>query len=109
KSLSFPSGNYVVDAAVHAFGIEAHRIGNAKDNEFSVDQGKQGIGRIAGGDRHIPAQAERVMLIHPGVVARLGAAGTGHTLELRSRKWVESPAFRAVLPRRRQAIERAFA
>src|SRR5208283_6063006 len=69
----------------------------------------QGIGRIAGGDRHIPAQAECVMLIHPGIVARLGAAGTGYTFELRSRKWVESPAFRAVLPRRRRAIERALA
>src|SRR5208283_5644221 len=69
----------------------------------------QGIGRIAGGDRHIPAQAECVMLIHPGIVARLGAAGTGHTLELRSRKWVESPAFRTVLPRRRRSVERAFA
>ncbi len=38
EAFSFPAGFGIVEAAVHAFGEESERIGDAQDNEFSVNQ-----------------------------------------------------------------------
>ena len=76
---------------------------------FPVDQRQQRIVSVAGGDRHIVAETERVELIDPGVVARLGAARSGHALELRARIRIERPAFGAMLAGRRRPVERPLA
>src|SRR5256885_17267850 len=64
---------------------------------------------VAGGDGHVPPQTERVELIDPGVVARLGAAGLGHVLQLRAGERIQRPALGAVRARRRRSVERALA
>ena len=64
---------------------------------------------VPGADRHVSAQTERVELIDPGVIARLGAARIGHVRKLRPRERVERPALRTVLTRRLGSIERARA
>src|SRR5437899_1030539 len=60
---------------------------------------------VAGGDRHVPAEPERVELIDPGVVAGLGAARLGHLSELGPGKRIERPALGAVLSRGRRPVE----
>jgi hypothetical protein len=66
----------IIDAAVHALGVKAHRVGDAQNDELSVDQCQKGIVSVTSGDRDIGAEAESVELINPGVVARLGARRT---------------------------------
>src|SRR4029434_10629835 len=108
-SLALPPRFRIVDAPVHTLGVESHGIGNAKRDELSVHQDFQRISKIAGGERHVPAQPEDVVLINPSVIARLGAPRVCHALELRSRKWVERPTFRTVLSRRGRAVKRPVA
>src|SRR4029077_5529785 len=110
-SLALPACLRIVDSAVHPFGVESHRIGNAKDNELPAagHQGEQRIIPVAGGDRRIFAQPKRVELIHPVVVTGLGAPRISAALQLRSRQWIEPPAFWTVLPGRGGSIERSFA
>ena len=43
-ALAFPAGLRIVDAAVHPFGEEAERIGNAHDDPLAVHQREQRIG-----------------------------------------------------------------
>ena len=38
QSAALPAGIGIVDAAVEALGVEAHRIGHAQDDELAVDQ-----------------------------------------------------------------------
>src|SRR6185437_2705200 len=104
-----PAAIRIVDAAVHPLGVEAHRIGHAHHHPFAVDQRKQRVVLVAGRDRHVLAEAERVVLIDPGVVARLGAvlADAG---KARTRILIETPAFgTGVTGRGGRAVERAFA
>src|SRR5262249_38165983 len=69
QPLAFPAGIRVVDAPVHPLGIEAHRIRDTQGHELAIDEGEQPLVGISGTDRHVPAQAERVELIDPRVVA----------------------------------------
>src|SRR5262249_2293141 len=71
---ALPPGLRIVDAAVDALGEEAHRIRHAQLNDLSVGQGGQRIRKMAGADRDVPAQAEDVVLVDPGVVRALGSA-----------------------------------
>src|SRR4029079_5345012 len=73
------------------------------------DQREQRVVQIAGGDRHVFAETERVELVYPREVARLDAAGGFDRVELRAGQWIQRPAFRAVLARRLRSIERSFA
>jgi hypothetical protein len=68
--LALPAGICIVEAAIHPLGIKAHGIGHAQIDELSVHQGEERLVGVAGGDRHILAQTERVELVYPGVVAR---------------------------------------
>jgi hypothetical protein len=56
-SFSLPARFRIVEASVHPFGIEAHRIRYAQYRELPVHQGEQRIGRIARDDRRVLAQA----------------------------------------------------
>src|SRR4030095_13899801 len=109
EALAFPARIRVVDTTVHPLCVEAHGVGDAKDDELSVHEGEQPLVGVSGADRHVAAQAERVELIDPGVVACLGAAGIRHVRKLRTRERIERPALRTVLPRRLGAVERPLA
>src|SRR6059036_3559743 len=73
QTFALPAGLWIVDAPIHPFGVKTHGIGHAKSDEFPVHHGQQRVIKIAGGDRHVFTQAKGVELIHPGVIARLGA------------------------------------
>src|ERR1700722_16942708 len=107
QAAALPAGIGIVDAAIEALGEEAHGIGDAQLDEFSVQENVERIRIVSGGDRHVLAQAERVVLIDPGVIARFGAAGFGlaDAFELRPRQAIERPALGAVLAGRGRAVE----
>src|SRR5262249_34834342 len=106
---ALPATVRIVDAAVHPFGIVAHRVGDAHIDPIAVDQREQRLIGVAGRDRNVLAEPRRVELVDPGVIARLGRTGVCHVLQLRTRERIERPAFRAVLAGCGRAIERALA
>src|SRR6516225_2685569 len=62
-SAASPSAIGVVDAAVQALGIEAHRVGDAQHHPFPVDQRQQRVVLVAGRDRHVVPEPQRIVLI----------------------------------------------
>src|SRR5687767_11595159 len=83
KSPSFPAGGGIVDSPINPLRVEAQRVGNAKDHPFAILQGQETFGLVACIDRNVGSQTERIELVDPSVVARLGAARTVETLQLR--------------------------
>src|SRR5687767_13973604 len=104
ETTPLPVGVRIVDAAVQPLGIEAHRIRNAKDDPLSILQHKQPLGLIAGVDRNVLPEAERVELIHPRVIAPFATTGAGDVAELREWFSVEGPSLRTVLAGSRPAV-----
>src|SRR5215471_20190114 len=94
---AFPAAVRVVDAAVKGLGVEAHRIGHYEVDHLAVLESDQRLVLVAGGERRVVAEAERVVLIDPGVVARFRRAGARIAGELRARERIERPALGAVL------------
>src|SRR3954462_3875932 len=105
---TFPAGIGIVDAAVKALGIEAERIRHAQRDHLAVLEGNQAVHEVGGGHRHVLAEAERVVLVYPAVVARLGAV-FADAVEARSRILVERPALRAMIAGRLRSVERPLA
>src|SRR5207247_11214151 len=94
---ALPAGVRVVDAPVEGLGIEAHRIRDDEIDHLAVLERNQRLVLIAGGKRGVFAEAQRVVLVDPGVIARLGRSAAAVTHELRSRERIERPALGAVL------------
>src|SRR5262249_42581886 len=99
QSFAFPAGIRIVDAAIHALGEEAHGIGDAQFNDLAIGQGVQRIREITGTDGGVRAQAQDVVLVHPGIIGRLG--GTVPAGERGSWDGIERPAFGAQVALRR--------
>src|SRR5262245_30163529 len=108
KSLSFPTRVRVINAAIHPFGIKPHGIGNAQIDKPTIHEGKQRFVGVAGGDRHVLAQPERVELVHPSIVARLGRTWLRYAGHLRSGKRIERPTLRAMFSCRVGSVQRPF-
>src|SRR5207237_9166702 len=68
---AFPACAWIVNSAVEALGKEAERIGNAQHDHLPVLEGDEAIVEVGGGDWNVLAEADRVVMIDPGVVARL--------------------------------------
>src|SRR4030095_120508 len=103
-----PPGRGVVDASVEALGVEAERVRDAQHDHLAVLEGDQAVVEVAGRHRHVLAEAERVVLVDPRVVARLGAVHAD-PLEARARILIEAPALRAVIAGRLRPVERPLA
>ena len=106
---ALPSAFRIVDAPVHPLRVEAERVRHAHHDPLAVLEREQSFRQVAGVDRRVRAEAERVELIDPRVVAALGAAAVGDAFHLRQRLRIERPALRAVLPGRRRSVERHLA
>jgi hypothetical protein len=71
QAAALPADIRVVDAAFEALLEGPHRVGHAQFDNLAADQRAQGIGLIAGGDRHIGAEPQNVVLVDPGVIGVL--------------------------------------
>jgi len=89
EAAAFPTGVRIVDASVETFGVEPHWIWNAQHDHLAVFQRHKAIVEVGGGNRDVLAEPERIVLIDPGIIARLDAsvfeafkAGPGYLCEL---------------------------
>src|ERR1700722_4350621 len=105
---TLPARGGIIDAAFEALGIKTEGIRNAERHEFSIDQRVYAVKQIARGDRHVRAQPQGVVLIHPRVIAGLDAH-LRDVDESRARQAMETPAFGAVIAGRGRPVERPFA
>src|SRR5262245_47559182 len=105
---ALPAGVGVVDAPVEAFGIKAHRVGDAQRDHLPVLERDEAVVEVGGGHGNVLAEPQRVVLVDPGVIARLGAV-IAEAFEAGARILVEAPAFRAVVAGGVRAVERALA
>ena len=107
QTTALPAAIRIVDAAIETFGVEAERIRNAQHDHLAVDECGETVVLICRRNRHVLAEAARVVLIDPGVVARLGAV-VADALETRARIFVERPALRAMIAGRLRPVERTL-
>jgi len=70
----FPSCMWIVDTAVHSLGKKSERIGNTHDDEFPVHESEQGIRRVTRDNWRVLAEPQRIELIHPIIIVRVGAS-----------------------------------
>src|ERR1700688_2992532 len=108
QSAAFPAAVRIVDPPIEALGIEAERIGNPDRDHLAVLQRHEAVTEIGGGHRYVLAKSERVVLVDPGLIARLGAVLTD-TFEARAGILIDRPAFRTMIAGSVRPIERAFA
>src|SRR5450756_797216 len=107
---AFPARRCVVDPAIDILGEEAERIRHPQRDEFAVDQSQQRFAAIGGGDRHVGAEAQRIVAVDPDVIGMVGAALRIQSLELRTGQPIELPALRALLAvGRGRPVERSLA
>src|SRR6516225_4397744 len=108
QSAALPAGVWVVDAPVQALGKEALRVRDAQHDHLPVLERGEAVIEVGGRDRNVLAKSHRVVVVHKGVVARLGAS----VLEaLEGRAWilVEREAFGAVVAGGGRPVERTLA
>src|SRR6266536_2205193 len=105
QRLAFPAGIGVVDAPIHPLGEIADRVGHAQHDELAIHQRQQRVIHVAGGDRHVLTQTERVELIDPGVIARLDAAGFLDVSKLRAWEGIKRPALRTMVAGCRLSVD----
>ncbi len=103
-----PAAVGIVDAAVEALGIEAERIRHPQRDHLAVLERDQPVVEVAGRHRHVVAEAEGVVLVDPGVVARLGAV-LADAFEARSGILIERPALRTMVAGRLRPVQRRLA
>src|SRR5581483_939553 len=108
QAAPFPAGARIVDAAVEPFRVEPERIRHAKDDHLAVRPRDQAVVQVPRRHRYVVAEAKRVVLIDPRVVARLGAV-LADSLEPRTGILLERPAFRTMVAGRLRAVQRALA
>src|SRR6266481_3901252 len=105
---ALPAGVRVVDAPIEPLGVEAQRVRDAQQDHLAVLERDQAVVEVGGRHRHVLAKPERVVLVDPGVVARLGAV-LPDALEAGTGVLIEGPAFRAVIAGGLRPIERPLA
>src|SRR5688572_33414882 len=70
---ALPAGVRIVDAPVEAFGAEAEGVGDPQYDHPAVLHRTEPVVEIRGGHRDVLAEAQRVVLVDPRVIARSAA------------------------------------
>src|SRR5262245_50423779 len=73
ESAALPARVRIVDAPIESLGVEPQRIRDAQHDHLAVLQRDEAVVQVGGGHRNVVAEPQRVVLIYPGVIARLGA------------------------------------
>src|SRR5262245_59752736 len=108
QAAALPAAVGIVDAPVEPLGIEAERIRHAQRDHLTVLQCDQATHQVGGRHRDVLAEPERVVLVDPGVIARLGAVIT-EAVKAGPRILVEGPALRTVIAGGVRPVERSLA
>src|SRR4051812_23573102 len=109
QTAAFPAGLRIVDAAVEPLGVEAERVRDANRNHLAVlAEGNQAVHQVGGRHRDVIAHAERIVLVYPRVIARLGTV-VADALEAWTWVLMKRPAFGTMIARCLGTVERAFA
>src|SRR5262245_31378168 len=74
QAAALPAGVRVVDSAVQALGKEAQRVRDAQHDHLPILERDETVIEVGGRDRNVLAESHRIVLVHPGVIARLGGA-----------------------------------
>src|SRR6266403_354633 len=105
---ALPAGRRIVDAPVEALGVKPQRIRHAQHDHLAVLERDESVVEVARRHWHVLAETERVVLVDPRVVARLGAV-LADSLEARAWILVEGPALGTMIAGGCRAVERSFA
>src|SRR4029077_3584180 len=105
---ALPSGIRIVDARIETLGKKTDRVRDSQHHHLPVLQGNEAVIKIGSGDRDILAETDRVVVIDPCPVARLGAR-IFEAFKPRARIFVEGKAFRTVIAGRARPVERVLA
>ena len=108
-SLPFPAGLWIVNRPSMPFAKKPSGYGTRMTTNFPFTSGIQRIRSVAGDNGSILAEPQRIKLVHPVVVMRIGAARFLHVLEVRTGRGIQRPAFRTMLTGSSRAVERTFA
>src|SRR4051812_11207151 len=108
QASAFPARARIVNAPVEALGKKAERIGNAQHHHLPVLEGDETVIEVGGGDRDVFAEADRVVVIDPGVIARLGARAL-EPFEAGTRIFEVGEALRAVIAVCIRPVQRVLA
>src|SRR5262249_16824697 len=109
QSAALPPRLRIADAAVHPLRGEARGIRHAQHHPLAILQPEQAFRRVAGVDRRVLAEAERIVPVDPRVVARFRTAWLGHAFHLRERFGIERPALGTMLAGGLWSVQRPFA
>ena len=71
---ALPTGVRVIDPPVQTLGKKAQWIGDTQHDHLPVLERGETIIEVGGRDRNVLAKSHRIVLVHPGVIARLGGA-----------------------------------
>src|SRR5438874_1515469 len=82
---ALPAGVRIIDPPVQALRKEAQRIRDTQHDHLAVFERGEAVIEVGRRDRNVLAKSHRVVLIHPGIVARLS---TSVLKALESRAWV---------------------
>ena len=105
---AFPASIRIVDAAIETLGVEAGWVRHLHGNHFAISESDQAVVEVARRDWNVIAKPERIMLVHPGVIARLRAV-VADACKAWAGEFVERPALRAMIAGRRRPVQRTFA
>src|SRR5215212_3352877 len=105
---ALPAGVRIIDPAIHALGEKAERVRDAHHHHLSVLESDETVIEVCGRDRNVFTKAHRVVVIYPGVVARL-SAGVFQPLKAWAGILVIGKSFGTVVARRIRPIERVLA
>src|ERR1700704_2822985 len=108
QSAAFPPSVGIVDPPVKTLGVEAERIGNPDRDHLAVLQRHETVTEIGGGHRDVLAKSGRIVLVDPGVIARLGAV-LADAFEAGAGVLIDGPALGAMIAGGGRPIERALA
>src|SRR5262245_26036041 len=108
QAATFPAGARIVDTAIQALGKKAQRVRNAQHDHLPIPERDEAVIEVGGPDRDVVAQAHRVVVVHPGVVARV-CGSVLEAREARARVLVVREPFRAVVASCGGSIERPLA
>src|SRR5262245_10461099 len=72
QAAALPAGLWIVDASIEPLGVEAERVRDTQRDHLAILERDEAAHEIGGRHRHILAESERIVLVDPRVIARLG-------------------------------------